>query len=280
MKNNFALCSGLMLLSAPAMAQSVFSAAGSDAASITGSVDAFRSAISLGGANNGVGNGPFATGRREVNWDAAGLDAFQSPGVMPSNFFNNNSRRGAFITTPDGTGVVVSKRNASDAADPERKFGNINPAYATQFSTFSPLRLFGVQGGVLSDTTFFVPNQPGQAATVNGFGVVFTDVDVAGSSRLELFGEGGELLASAFAPVSPDGGLSFVGIFMDAGPRVFRARVTSGNLAMSSSAVDGGGFDVVAMDDFFYSEPLAVPAPGVGAAMLAAGAVGIGRRRR
>jgi len=270
---------GAMVLAASAGGQTVFSAAGADAASITGSVDSFRAAISLGGSNNGVAGGPFLTGRREVNWDAPGLDAFQSPGVMPANFFNANSRRGAVVTTPDGTGVLVSKRNNLDVSDPARKFGDINPAYATQFSTFSPLRLFGVRGGVVSETTFFVPNEPSSAATVNGFGVVFTDVDVAGSSGIELFDEAGLLLASASAAVSPDAGLSFLGIFLDPGQRVFRARVTSGNLAMSATALDGGGLDVVAMDDFFYSEPVAIPAPA-SALVLMAGALAVGRRRR
>jgi len=267
-----------MMTTAVALGQAVFSGAGADAASITGVADSFRTAISLGGANNGVAGGPFLTGRREINWDAPGLDAFQSPALMPANFFNNNSKRGAVVTTPDGTGVLVSKRNNLDPNDPARKFGDINPAYATQFATFSPLRLFGVQGGVVSETTFFIPNDTGQAATVNGFGVVFTDVDVAATSGIELFDENGALLAAAFAPVS-DGGLSFLGIFMDGGQRVARARVTSGNLAMSATALDGGGLDVVAMDDFFYSEPLAVPAPAT-ACVLALGVMGMARRRR
>ncbi len=44
----------------------VFQAAGPDATSIQGAVDAFRASL---GANNGNNPGPIQKGRREINWD-------------------------------------------------------------------------------------------------------------------------------------------------------------------------------------------------------------------
>ena len=70
-----------VLLSLPvrqASAQAVFQAAGPTAASIQGTVDAYRAA--LGDPNNG--NGPAAadpTGRREINWDGGGCDDGRRP---------------------------------------------------------------------------------------------------------------------------------------------------------------------------------------------------------
>jgi hypothetical protein len=38
-------------------------------------------------------------------------------------------------------------------------------------------------------------------------------------------------------------------------------RITTGNAPLSGANNDGGGIDVVVMDDFLYSEPRAVPEP-------------------
>lgn len=243
-------------LSSVAMASpTVFTASGLTPADIQGTVTAFNSAISLGGGNNGVAGGPHLFGRREINWDAPGLDAFQSPGVMPDDFFNNNSKRGGVFTAPAGD-LLVSKRVGDDTA----RFGDIEPAYATSFKTFSPQRLFGVRGGTQVDGTFFIPNVTSQAASINGFGVVFTDVDVLGSTSIEFFDASNTLLHRVVAPVS-DGGLSFAGVFFASGERITSVRITSGNAPLGAGILDSGDVDVVAMDDFFYSEPQ-IPAPG------------------
>ncbi|MBL9001386.1 MAG: hypothetical protein JNK25_09650 [Phycisphaerae bacterium] len=265
-----------VVLSAGAMAGPVvFSASGSDPAAVQGAVDAFRAAISNGGGFNAPNTGPFVNGRREINWDAPALDAFQSPALMPNDFFNNNNKRGATFSTPDGTGFLVSKR-VNDATG---LFGDIEPAYNTSFQSFSPLRLFAVAGGVVCDTVFSVPTSPGQAATVNGFGAIFTDVDATDSTRIEFYAEGGALLRNMLVPVSPDGGLSFLGVHFPDGERIERVRIFSGNAALGAGVIDGPGRDVVAMDDFFYGEPQPIPAPGA-AALLAAGLITGARRRR
>jgi hypothetical protein len=55
-----------------------------------------------------------------------------------------------------------------------------------------------------------------------------------------------------------DNGLSFVGISFNAGERIARCTIESGNAALSASNNDGvDGVDVVAMDDFIYGEPRA-----------------------
>src|SRR5262249_47356306 len=48
-------------------------------------------------------------------------------------------------------------------------------------------------------------------------------------------------------------GLSFLGVSFDAGERVARVRITAGNTPLGPP--EGGGIDVVVMDDFIYSEP-------------------------
>ncbi|MCX5688757.1 MAG: hypothetical protein NTV94_03020 [Planctomycetota bacterium] len=254
-----------------------FTGSGANASDIAAVVASFNTAVSLGGGNNGAGGGAFTVGRREINWDAAGLDAFQSPAAMPDNFFNNNSKRGAVFSAPTGR-LLVSKR----VSDATARFGDIEPSYASSFKTFSPSRVFGVEGGTVVNSSFFVPLAPGQAATVNGFGAIFTDVDRSDSTAIEFYTDmNGQqaLLRRILVPVSPDGGLSFAGTFFQDGERVSGVRIIAGNAGLGAGILDTAERDVVAMDDFFYSEPLAVPAPGVAGVAVAAAILG-GRRRR
>ena len=275
---------GMGLLAAEeARAQfTVFSQGGDSAASITSTVNSFRSAV--GNPNQGVGGGPFTSGRREINWDAPALDAFADPNHMPADFFNNNSKRGAVLSTP-GSGFFVSQRDGGNPSNPALRFGSINSTYNAEFGVFSAQRLFVADGSTITDVTFRVPSAPDREATVNGFGSVFTDVDAAGSSWMEFYGVGNVLLGTQFVPTATAGsaGLSFLGVVFDT-DRIERVRIVAGNTAIGANVNDGvfydglGVADVVAMDDFIYGEP--VPAPG---AALAGGLVLAGtmtRRRR
>lgn len=264
-----------------ASAQTVFSVGGdSTNASIQGTVDAFRAAL---GANNGVGGGLFTSGRREINWDAPALDASADPNHMAPDFFNNNSKRGAVLSTP-GKGFFVSRRNANDPADPNLRFGSIDASYNSEFTAFSSQRLFAADGSLVTDVTFRVPSLPGVGAKVNGFGAVFTDVDLKGVSRMEFYGAGNQLLHSEFVPAATvgKGGQSFLGVLFN-GLDVERVRIIAGNVTLQSGQVDGvfldgiGTADVVAMDDFIYGEP--VPAPG-GVMLACTGLVVAAKRRR
>lgn len=209
---------------------------------IAGSVAQFRAL--LGDPLNGATPGSQAAGRREINWDGVpanvtGNDAF------PGDFFNTRSPRGAVFTAP---GFRVSDKNLAE----------VDPSYAGQFSAFSPAKTFAVTGSAAMEAEFQVPGATTPAA-VRGFGVVFVDVDRAGSASLEFFGATGSL-GRFEAPVQSAGSrFSFLGVvFQDT--VVTRVRIVSGNAALSAGVrdvSDGGRDDLVAMDDFLYSEPQA-----------------------
>lgn len=226
-------------------------AAGPNPASIQAAVDEFRA--DLGGGNNGVG-GTFPTGRREINWDGVG-DAVASPNSMPANFFNSNSPRGAVFQTP-GAGFQISAKTGNPTQTPLR-FGNLNPSYPDVFQTFSPERLFTAIGSNVTDVVFSVPGTS-TPASVSGFGSVFTDVDSATSTTIQFFDPSGASLGTFAVPASLPGtqSLSFLGVSFNAGERVSRVRITSGNTALGPNDAPPGG-DVVAMDDFLYGEPQA-----------------------
>ena len=231
---------------------------GANTAALQAIVDQFRA--DLGGANNGVG-GSFRTGRRELNWDGV-PDSFSEPNDFPVDFFNVNSPRGViFNAVEDETGAALNKFavSANAASGVAVRFGNLNANYSTIFTTFSAQRLFTVRNAHIMEVNFAIPGTD-IPATVNGFGVVFCDVDSATSgnrSLIRVYGPSGRQLSAASAGVL-DNGLSFVGISFNAGERIARVVIESGNAPLSAGNEDGvNGVDVTAMDDFIYGEPRA-----------------------
>ena len=232
---------------------------GANAAGLQAIVDQFRA--DLGGALNPNTASTFLTGRREINWDGV-PDSFAEPNNLPLDFFNVNSPRGViFNAVEDATGAALNQFavSATTASGVPVRFGNLNTNYSTIFQTFSAQRLFIARNTHILEVNFAIPgtNIP---ATVNGFGLVLCDVDSAtGGNRslIRVYDVNGRQLSAASAPVL-DNGLSFVGISFNAGERIARVVIESGNAALSSTNNDGaGGVDVVAMDDFIYGEPRA-----------------------
>ena len=107
--------------------------------------------------------------------------------------------------------------------------------------------------------SFFVPGSAA-LASVSAFGAVFTDVDLANTTSLQFFDLSNQLLGASFFVPSAGAGanatLSFLGVKFDAGERIGRVRITSGNAALGGN--ESGATDLVVMDDFIYAEPLAV----------------------
>jgi len=254
MRRVFDLCA-LAVFAVSAFGASItFVGSGADGIAITPSRDAFRTAI--GGGVVAGANGLFQDingSRREINWDGV-PDA--SSINLPANFFNTNSPRGAVFSTP-GSGFQVS----GNAGIAPINFSNIDPSYAANFQPFSPQRLFTALGSSITDVNFFVPGTttPGY---VSAFATIFTDVDVASSTSIQFFDLSNVSLGTFFAPVSPNGGLSFLGVNFNAGEMIGRVRITNGNAALGAGVLDSNGnpLDLVVMDDFIFTNPTAVPA--------------------
>ena len=261
-------CAIVLVSSAPEASATTYSVAGVDAAAIQAVVDNFRADL---GGNNGLGpcTGGCVPGhgRREINWDAV-PDSFASGGAnpFPGDFFNQANGapagriRGAGFTT---SGTFEVSADSSNPGAVATLFGNHSADNAADFAAFSQERIFGLIGTNQMDVHFSPPGAPAVAGLVRGFGVVFTDVELDASTRLDFFSATDQLLESVAAPAFGAGAetfdsFSFVGItFPDA--VVARVHITNGGFDLN--LVKFGANDAVAMDDFIFGEPSPVPLP-------------------
>ena len=230
----------------PPVQSTVFSVAG-DSASIVSKLVDFRNVIgaTLNAAPGAVG------GRREVNWDAVPV-SFTNSNNFPFDFFGSsdpalaNGRKRGLIMTNTGTSFRV------DSTD----FSDIDASYASQFEVFSKKRLFTYLGNIITEVTFKVPGT-NTDAFVNGFGVIFSDVDVANTTTVQYY-NGSKSLGTYKATPAPQG-FSLVAVHFPT-EKVTRITITSGNGLLATGTKDitnGGTKDLVVMDDFLYSEPKA-----------------------
>lgn len=203
-----------------------------------------------GDSLNTTPTSPKADGRREINWDAVPA-ASSNTNTFPGDFFNstdvavpNGRKRGAVFSTSGGFRVDTSA------------FADLEATNASQFSAFSPKRTFSPVGSNTFDITFKLPGQS-TPASVNGFGAIFSDVDIAGSTTMEFF-ENYTSLGKFEVPVrSGSTSFSFLGVHFPEN-KVTKVTITCGNGSIGVGVKDissGGTNDLVILDDFIYGEP-------------------------
>lgn len=193
------------------------------------------------------------SGRREINWEGV-PSANNNNNTFPFDFFNDkgnpgnvNRKRGLEYAN---TGILLRIDSTS--------YSEIDASYANEFKAFSGKRLFAHATGTTNEVFFKVAGT-NTNAFVRGFGIVFSDVDDANSTSLEFY-SGNKSLGKFKAPVRTDAnGHSFLGVIFP-NEKVTAVRIVTGNGVLAAGTKDesaGGTKDLVVMDDFFYSEPLA-----------------------
>ncbi len=198
-------------------------------------------AASVGDVDNKGEPGRHASGRRQINWDGVPAQFLNTP-AFPADFF-----KGRGLVYGGATGLRVSDNN----------FADINPSYGTEFIPFSAPKLFAAVGTTQVEVLFRIPGSDTVAA-VRSFGAVVVDVDKANASRLQAYDRAGKLIADVAVPVRADPDeFSLVGVTFEQ-PIIARVVLTLGEAPLGAGIddlSDGGGADVVVLDDFIYSEP-------------------------
>jgi hypothetical protein len=221
---------------------------------IQGTVDAFLA--DLGTPNNGNAVGSQAMGRRQVTWDGSDSDA--APARMPKDFFNAVAPRGLIVEGDPRLQFMISA-DASNPANAAVEFGNVNATYPTAFSVYSSPRLFSALNNAEFDVTFRVPGTD-TVAVVAGFGAVFTDVDLPATTSMTFYDRYDRELFSRSVLATPGNeSLSFLGVAFES-PAIARVHMVVGEAALGPNDVTqtAANPDIVVLDDFVYSEPVAV----------------------
>jgi hypothetical protein len=192
---------------------------------------------------------PGATGgRREINWDGVPDDLLNKK--LPGDFFNPV---GDQAPAANQRGLVYS--GTSNFQVSKTSFAEVNAAVAAELTSFSGNKIFANTSSKLWDVEFQVAGQA-LAASVKGFGIVFSDVDLAQSTSLEFFNDQ-RSLGKFFAPAKNGSNFSFLGVYFK-NEKVTRIRVShDGPLDLGQDDVSNNGqADLVAMDNFLYNEPV------------------------
>lgn len=192
------------------------------------------------------------SGRREINWD--GVPDQYITERIPSDFFNPTAP-GSPVSLQRGfqySGDVDARISANLFADKEA-------SNAAEFSSFSGGKTFSAVSSNLWNVDFEVPGQA-VAASVNGFGAVFSDVDDAASTSIEYF-SGNRSLGVFKVPVRSAGSShSFLGVYFPT-EKITKVTIRQGDAVVADGVKDisaGGSKDLVIMDDFLYNEPKAI----------------------
>jgi len=231
----------------PAIQSTVVKISG-DSATIVTKLDEFRAL--LGGSVNGTPN--QTTGRREVNWDGAPV-ANTNNNTFPLDFFNNTDPAGSNVRKRGLQYVNNGTLIRLDSSD----FSEIDASYAGQFEPFSRKKMIIPVGTNVSEIVFKVAGTTTDAS-VKGFGVIFSDVDDANSTFVEFFNGTKSLGVFKVPATAGSAKYSFLGVQFPV-EKITRLKITSGNAALAAGVkdvTDGGTKDLVAIDDFQYSEPL------------------------
>ena len=190
-------------------------------------------------------------GRRELNWD--GVPDMFATQKIPFDFFN---------PVVDGSPVNLQRgflySTDTDARVSGSAFTNLEPSNGTEFFSFSGSKTFSAVSSNLWNVEFEVAGAR-VAASVNGFGAVFSDVDDPSSTSIEYFA-GNRSLGTYFVPVHKGSSYSFLGVYFP-NEKVTKVRIKQGAAVVAPGVKDisvGGTKDLVIMDDFLYDEPVAI----------------------
>ncbi len=217
----------------------------------------------IGGADNGGTPAPQSGGFRSINWDDVALDGTDFGGLstvinsghtvaIPTNRYQE---RGVSF----GQTFAVSNDGLTD----------VNPTTANLFHSFSGSNVFSSLNNITVNINFVQASDHSTSklpAETAGFGAIFLNVEVANTTSIEYF-HGNQSLGKFFVPAGTAGQTQFLGeLFPSAVVTNVQIKLgTDAVFTFSGTAITSPNTDappttnLVAADDFVYSEPIANP---------------------
>lgn len=213
------------------------------AGNIQEKVNAFKSMLGPLNTTTGVKGG-----HREINWDGVPDSLLDKP--LPEDFFNPTGDGAAAgmqrgVTYSPGTFVVSAN-----------SFASIISNVSDQFTAFSGNKTFANTTAARWDVAFQKAGTT-ESASVQAFGLVFSDVDDDSSTSAEFF-DSSQSLGKYFVPAhDASSSFSFLGVSFKDDKKITRVTIEhDGFLAEGTPDVSqGGARDLIVLDDFIYSEP-------------------------
>ena len=213
---------------------------------INDDVTAFKSMLGPLNTTPGV-----TGGHREINWDAVPDSLLNKP--LPEDFFNQTTGN---VSAAQQKGITYSPGTFVVSDD---GFSSVNNKAASEFSSFSGNNAFANVGTTRWDVKFEKAGTT-EAASVDAFGMVFSDVDEDNSTSVEFFNNDRSLGRFFVPPHDVSSNFSFLGLRCSNNERITKVTVIhDGFLAEGVPDVSQGGTrDLIVLDDFIYSEPVAL----------------------
>jgi hypothetical protein len=212
-------------------------------------------AAAIGGADNGTEPGERAGGYRQINWDDVKLDGTDNGGGSPVISAGKVVVIPANRMTARGIGLGGPGAVAGDG------FASVNSGVADDFPAFSQSNVFAPLNTKELELDIDAPGSiPTEAQATRGLGIVLLNVRDPGTTV--TFFNGSAQLLRVPVPVGAQGAPTFVGALFGA-PVITRVAVTLGSAqifqydgsAVTSGPADGGGTNLVAVDDVVLAEP-------------------------
>jgi len=176
-----------------------------------------------------------------IAWDAVPEDA-SAPNPLPPDFFR---RVGTIFVHPDADGEF-------NVFTPGAAIGKLPDTSA--FETFSSPKLFTVLESNIMAIDFVVPDTEKRAVS-NGFGAIFSGVNIIGSTVIDMWDQHCRHLGTFAVPIGDEhSGLSFLGISWLGKTRISRVHITIGTDPIGYTT-ESDKVDIVVMDDFIFGIP-------------------------
>ena len=212
---------------------------------IAPSMDQFRQILGIT-----VNTTPGAVGgHREINWEGV-PDSLMNK-TLPTNFFNTTDN-----STPSRQRGLAYEVGSGEFRVSNNNFADVNSVASSQFSAYSGTKSFA---NISSNLWQIDPQVAGVAvaATVKGFGIVFSDVDENNTTFMEFFNEKGSLGKFYATAHNSSSSFTFLGVYFK-NEKITAIKVGhDGVLADGQKDISQGGpKDLVTLDDLLYDEPV------------------------